>query len=153
MSVVQNIKDKLLGNTAENTSDLAISETLPNLTPGTEKRGRGRPAKNESGSVGTPKRESAKVSDELDKLFSPENFRALVRAPADIRLAVTGRKHWELKDSEVESLAITASTTAKYFAVVDPKWLAVAMFATNAAMIYGSRIVEDMRQDRKNENK
>lgn len=149
MNVVANIKNKLLGDPAETQGNLPLSETVPGASEDGEKRGRGRPPKAKSGSKSTS--ESAKISAELDGLFSPENFRALVRAPADIRLAVTGRKHWELKDSEVDSLAITASTTAKYFAVVDPKWLAVAMFATNAAMIYGSRIVEDMRQDRKNE--
>lgn len=149
MNVVANIKNKLLGDPTSDQGNLSFGETVPDVATDGEKRGRGRPPKAKSGSK--PSTESAKIASELDSLFSPENFRALVRAPADIRLAVTGRKHWELKDSEVDSLAITASTSAKYFAVVDPKWLAVAMFATNAAMIYGSRIVEDMRQDRKNE--
>lgn len=156
-----NVVEKIFGrnDTGENTGGV---ETGEGSTTGAAldtpiKRGRGRPrldgttGERSAGSQRAASPGAAKIVREMEALFSPENFKALVRAPADIRLAVTGRKYWELKDAEVESLAITASTSAKYFAVADPKWLALAMFATNAALIYGSRIAQDLRDNKKDE--
>lgn len=117
----------------------------------TIKRGRGRPRNaNASGREQAAK----KVSEEINDLFSPQNFRALVRVPADIKFAVTGRAHWELTDAEVDSLAITSSTTAKYFASTAPKYLALTMLLVNFAVIYGGRVIQDARIDReKNKEK
>lgn len=150
------IKELLMGEDSGSVANLENVSADP-ATP-EQKRGRGRPAgtKPSGFSVSSsPTKKAAGGNDAkmIDDLFSPANFKALVRVPADIRLAVTGRKHWELKDSEVDTLAITASTTAKYFSNTDPKWLAVSMLCMNVCMIYGARIIEDVRLNRDAENK
>ncbi len=142
------IKDFLMGTDqggVENMESIPLDTAAPD-----QKRGRGRPAGAKSGGFSEPTNTIKKApygneAKMIDDLFSPANFKALVRVPADIRLAVTGRKHWELKDAEVDTLAITASTTAKYFSNTDPKWLAVSMLCMNVCMIYGARIIEDVR--------
>ena len=83
---------------------------------------------------------------EIDAMLSPENMEALVCLPADIGLALTGRDLWKLKEKEVSTLAATSATTAKYFWKHDPKWLALAMFAANFGMVYGTRFVINLRE-------
>ena len=85
------------------------------------------------------------LAAQIDRLFEVENWKALVRAPADLRLVQTGRPYWKLTDEEVNTLALSGSLTARYFMAVDPKWLALCIFLMNAGFIYGRRIVEDVR--------
>lgn len=149
------IKEFILGESQSSVENLE-SVPIDTATPD-QKRGRGRPASSKSSSnivhaSPTKKAPSGNEAKMIDDLFSPNNFKALVRVPADIRLAVTGRKHWELRDAEVDTLAITASTTAKYFSNTDPKWLAVSMLCMNVCMIYGARIIEDVRITREEAN-
>jgi len=92
--------------------------------------------------------QQAKIQAELGKLYSPENWKAIVKAPADLRLALTGREHWNLSKDEVETLATTASTAAQYWLVADPKYLALTLFIFNISVIYGSRVALDVAASR-----
>lgn len=98
-------------------------------------------------------KQAAELSDALKKMFDPANWRAIVRAPADLRLAVTGRAHWNLTEQEVDNLASTGSTCAQYFLHTDPKYLALTLFLFNAAVAYGSRIALDLKMDREEKKK
>ena len=84
-------------------------------------------------------RQLHEMSKELDKMFSPSNFRGIVRGPADFMLATSGRKLWDLPKEEVDTLASTASITARHFLSTDPKWLALTLFSMAALTTYGTR--------------
>lgn len=87
--------------------------------------------------------DNARLVAELEKIFAPEHWEALVRAPADLRLAQTGYKHWEMSDNEVKMLAASASNTARYFMRTDPKWIVLTLFLFNVGTIYGGRVLMD----------
>jgi hypothetical protein len=110
---------------------------------------RGRPKKSKESKPDPLSEAQAKIQVELNRLYSPENWKAIVRAPADLRLALTGREHWNLSDREVQTLAETASTAAQYWLVADPKYLALTLLMFNIATIYGARIALDVAQSRR----
>ena len=87
----------------------------------------------------------------LDNLYKPENFAPLMRAPADIMLAVTGDDVWNIGEKELAVLSASAANTARYFLAADPKWIALTMFVTSISTIYGSRALLYMRKRKKNE--
>jgi hypothetical protein len=74
----------------------------------------------------------------LESLFSPQQWRGLVRAPADAAAAITGSKTWEFSDKETDTLALGAANTARHFATFHPKWLALALFSMSVLSIYGA---------------
>ena len=112
---------------------------------------RGRPSgKSNSKRTADPLAEQqAKIQAELGKLYSAENWEAIVRAPADLRLALTGREYWNLNDKEVKNLSQTASTCAQYWLTSDPKYLALTLLMFNIATVYGARIALDVAEARK----
>lgn len=87
----------------------------------------------------------------LDNLYKPENFAPLMRAPADIMLAVTGDDVWNIGEKELAVLSASAANTARYFLAADPKWIALMMFVTSISTIYGSRTLMYMRKRKHNE--
>lgn len=99
----------------------------------------------ESAESTTEKKEAARLARELEKLFDPKYWRAVVRAPADARLAITGREHWKLSSDEVDSLADTASVAARQLVSIDPRFLATTLLLFNVATVYGSRLVLDSK--------
>jgi len=95
----------------------------------------------------------AKVDAEVKRLFAPENWEAMVRAPADLAMAVTSDKCFNMSDAEVKTLSQTCATAASYFIVTDPKYLALIMFSVNFATVYGGMIaqhVNNRKKDKKN---
>lgn len=79
------------------------------------------------------------VSQQLDKLFSPKVFRGVVRGPADVMLATTGDKLWDLPADEVDAMAETGAMTARFFMDVEPKWVALTLFSLTILNTYGMR--------------
>ena len=88
------------------------------------------------------------LARELDKLFSPAHFRGIVRAPADLMLATSGRRIWDLPAAEVDTLATTGSTCARYFLMTDPKWLALTLFSMSILTTYGTRTALHIKESR-----
>lgn len=82
----------------------------------------------------------------FERLYEPEIWEGVVCAPADTMLAVSGRKLWNMSGQERKTLSVTASVTARCFAVENPKWLALAMLAITIAQIYGVRIAMHMAE-------
>lgn len=86
------------------------------------------------------------VEKVLDKLMEPKYWKGLVRAPADFMLMRTGHAHWNMSDSEAETLAVTGSLTARAFMpTMDPKYLCLILFLSNCSFIYGTRLIEELR--------
>lgn len=96
-------------------------------------------------------RQAKELQKVLDNLYKPENFAPLMRAPADIMLAVTGDDVWNIGEKELAVLSASAANTARYFLAADPKWIALTMFVTSISTIYGSRTLMYMRKRKKNE--
>lgn len=84
--------------------------------------------------------EIQRVNEQLDKLFTGDNFRGIVRAPADLMLALTGNKIWDLPNDEVETLSTTGATCGRYFLSSDPKWLSLTLFSMAVLTTYGTRL-------------
>ncbi|MHB1516638.1 MAG: hypothetical protein ACYCVY_13270 [Acidiferrobacteraceae bacterium] len=109
---------------------------------------RGRPPKDATATVSEkPVRKTSKaleletqarMMEQLDKLFQPKAFRALVAAPANVLLAKTGSNAWKLPEDEVEAMAESGCITARAFLEIDPKWAALVIFALSTASIYSA---------------
>ena len=105
---------------------------------------------NTQGTTGKRKNSSkpdsgASVSRELEeaarKMFDPEAWRAIVRAPFAFGKAMTGRKCWELEKTQEDTLATSTSATAEYFLQTDPKWVCLTIFAFNWSVILTEKFV------------
>jgi len=116
------------------------------------KRSRGRPKKDDSGASGTNgsqsglsdemRARSAEMQAQFDRLYDPVVWEGLCAAPANIALAITGSKVWDIPKDEIKSLSVQASVTARCFAVSDPKYLALTMLAISVITIYGGRTMQ-----------
>lgn len=98
------------------------------------------------------KADFSRLAKELDKVFNGDNFRGVVRAPADIMLAASGRKIWDIPDKEVQSAADLASLSAKGFVKTDPKWIAVILLSFSLLTMYGGRAglhIKEVREEKK----
>lgn len=113
------------------------------------KRRRGRPSNAERAAAAEQSQVIEQQAGELEKIFTPENWESIVRAPADMALAVTGRPIWDLPEKEVKTLAVSASQTARYWLAIDPKYLVLFMFVFQVSITYGGRIATDAQNQRK----
>ena len=85
----------------------------------------------------------------FERLYDPEVWEGVVCAPADTMLAMSGRAMWQISDRERKTLSVTASMTARCFAVDNPKWLALIMLSITLTQIYGTRAMMHMAELRK----
>lgn len=92
---------------------------------------------------------SAKVQEQLEKLFQPSAWEPIVKAPFAFMQAMTGRECWEPTKKEVDTLATTTSTAMEYVAITDPKILAIGMCVTTWAMIFGEKLILSAREAKK----
>jgi hypothetical protein len=89
----------------------------------------------------------------FDEIYRPQTWEGIVCAPADTMLALSGRKLWEVSEKERTTLSTHAALTARFFAVENPKWLALTMLAISITHIYGARTVQHMHERRKEKEK
>lgn len=87
----------------------------------------------------------------FEKLYEPEVWEGVVCAPADTMLAISGRRLWNISPQERRTLSVTASVTARCFAVENPKWLALIMLSITLVQIYGTRAAMHLAETRKEE--
>lgn len=115
-------------------------------------RGRGRPRNNpdDVGTAKAPKKTATVAQADLQKaleaLYTPENFKGICKAPADMMLALTGDSLWNLPDAEVATLATQSALAARYWMQADPKWVALVLFLFSVSTTYGSRAVIHYRK-------
>lgn len=92
---------------------------------------------------------SGAAAEQIKKMFTPDAWRAIVKAPFALGQAMTGRKCWELEKDKEDTLAVSTAMTAEYFATTDPKWLAVAICSFNWAVILTEKFAANTRERKK----
>lgn len=90
-----------------------------------------------------------KILEELQEIYSPNSWRPVISAPADMMHLATGRDIWKMSKEDSEALSIQASRVAKYFLIAEPKWVALIMFLTSLSTIYGTKIAMHISMNRK----
>ena len=78
---------------------------------------------------------SKELSEAARKMFEPEAWRAIVRAPFALGKVMTGRSCWELEKKQEDTLATSTSLTAEYFLNVDPKYVVLTLFLFNWSVV------------------
>lgn len=78
---------------------------------------------------------SQELSDAARKMFEPEAWRAIIRAPFALGKVMTGRACWELEKKQEDTLATSTSLTAEYFLNVDPKYVVLTLFLFNWSVV------------------
>lgn len=78
---------------------------------------------------------SQELREAARKMFEPEAWRAIVRAPFALGKVMTGRACWELEKKQEDTLATSTSLTAEYFLNVDPKYVVLTLFMFNWSVV------------------
>lgn len=127
-------------------ADTVVSQAKESIS----KRKRGRPTTADKTKLADA--EKLAMVAELEKIFSPEQWKGLVGAPADMALSITGREHWKLSEAERNTMAASVSNAARYFMHTDPKWIVLTLCLFNIGTIYGGRLVLDFQARRKEQD-
>lgn len=117
-----------------------------NLSPRSKKRGRP-PGGAKSGGADSQDlqtRIAAEIRSQLDALHSPESWGALLGAPSDVAVALTGRKYWEISETERKTLGMTGAAAARTFMITNPQGLALCMLAGALTSVYLPRFIKEM---------
>lgn len=150
----ENIADVVQSKRIDPTAE-TVSKAKEAIAEDRKKSGRGRKTKAESDRTKKIQEAQDNIDAEMKRLFAPENWEAIVKAPADLALAATGDKIFDMEDKAIKSLSTTGATAASYFIKTDPKYLALIMFSVNFATIYGGMIavhISNRKKDKKNKN-
>ncbi len=89
---------------------------------------------------------SRSLAEQAKKLFDPDAWRAIVRAPFALGRVVTGRDCWELDKKQEDTLATSTSMTAEYFMAVDPKYVALTICMFNWSVVLTEKYAANMRE-------
>lgn len=111
--------------------------------------GRKKAAQNKSedgGNEGGRSNLSQAAEAQVRKMFSPDSWRAIVRAPFALGKALTGRLCWEIDKTQEDTLATSTSLTAEYFLQTDPKWVALTLFAFNWSVVLTEKFAANARE-------
>lgn len=112
-------------------------------------RGRGRPRKDASASAGNnpalSKNIERAIQEQVNAVCSPEAWAALLASPADVGLALTGRKHWEVSEQERKTLGATGAAAARCMMITDPKSLALLMVSSALLSVYVPRMIAEAK--------
>jgi hypothetical protein len=112
---------------------------------------RGRPAKTDTDSSGTSDIRTAspdlraEMSRQLEAAYDPKAWGALLAAPGDAALAITGRKHWDISKDERETLGACGSVAARFLMIEHPKTLALLMLSSALFSVYVPRLAEEVK--------
>lgn len=146
-------RENILENRRDGAVDSVVSRAKKSLERAKQSASTAEPPGQAPGELDKEKQKQAKeLAKALDKLYQPENFAPLIRAPADIMLAISGDKIWNMEDKEVAVLSASAANVARYFVAADPKWIALTIFASALFTSYGSRTVVYLRRKQKEES-
>ncbi len=123
-------------------------------------RKRGRPPK-DAGSGGgvnsnAAKNASKELHAQLDAVFAPEAWGALLAAPGDVAAGITGRGYWEITQEERKTLGLTGAAFARTMAITNPRSLAAMMVSASLLSVYLPRLIKEaahMRATKKAEIK
>lgn len=120
-------------------------------------RRRGRPSKATDASAGDTSRISPALAEEIAKqleaCYDPKVWAALLAAPGDLMLVVTGREHWKLSTDERATLGATGSAAARTLMIQNPRALAFLMLGSALFSAYVPRTIMELRALRKEKEK
>lgn len=75
--------------------------------------------------------QSAELQRELDKLYTPENWKEISTLYFDARYVATGDDVFSLKESERTTLGVSLAASARFLLKVDPGYVALTIFLAN----------------------
>lgn len=88
----------------------------------------------------------AEITRQVEALYNPKAWGALLAAPADMLLATTGKKRWDIGEEERATLGACGSTAARCMMIQNPKTLAFLMLGAAISSVYGTRLVQELRE-------
>lgn len=117
----------------------------------TSKRRRGRPRKDTTPSGGDSRTLSAELQGEiarqLEGLYDPKAWGALLAAPGDAALALTGNKErWNISADERATLGATGSAAARTMMITNPRTLALLMVGSALFSVYIPRVTKELAE-------
>lgn len=74
---------------------------------------------------------NAELQKELDKLYTPENWKAIATMYHDARYVATGSDAFRLSDDVQNSLGVSLSASARLLLKIDPGYIALIIFSAN----------------------
>jgi hypothetical protein len=74
---------------------------------------------------------NADLQRELDKLYTPENWKAIATMYHDARYVSTGDDCFRLGDDVQNSLGVSLAASARLLLKIDPGYIALIIFTTN----------------------
>lgn len=87
----------------------------------------------------------AEISKQLEAAYNPKAWASLLALPADVTLAISGNKIWDVSKDERETMGACGSVAARYLMEENPKTLALLMLSSALFAVYVPRITEHLR--------
>jgi hypothetical protein len=116
-------------------------------------RRRGRPSKSADAGAGNSPALSpalqAEINRQLEQSYDPKIWGALLSAPGDLMLVVSGREHWKLSKDERDTLGACGSAAARTLLIQNPRTLAFLMLGSALFSAYVPRIVVEVKAKKK----
>lgn len=136
------------GGAADHLRASATSEVASDLAA--RPRRRGRPPK-DAANGGSDQRAlqdqvNSAIVAQLDALHDPKAWGALLGAPADAALALTGNERWKISDDERTTLGTTGSAAARTMMITNPRALAFAMLGAGLMSVYLPRMLAQLKE-------
>ena len=118
---------------------------------------RGRPRKDAGAVQSDQQRVQSALNEEiarqLDAVHDPKAWGALLAAPADVAVTLTGRDYWEVSKDERETLGATGAMAARTMMITNPKGLAFLMLSAAMFSVYMPRLTKELAHQRKEKEK
>lgn len=144
-------KDKPVENESQETEKSGKwSSQLASAIADARSRGVGSKKGNEAGTTDNRKKSagpsvSRDLAESAKKLFEPDAWRAIVRAPFALGKVLTGRDCWELEKKQEDTLSTSTAMTAEYFMNVDPKYVALTICMFNWSVVLTEKYAANAR--------
>jgi hypothetical protein len=88
--------------------------------------------------------EQKRIQEIADELSNHDYWDGLVRAPADIMLAKTGRAFWDIPDKEIKKISVPLAFSAKTLISLDPRIMLLILLVSNIGTVYGPRVMQEL---------
>jgi hypothetical protein len=85
---------------------------------------------------------------ELDKLYSPENFKGMFSLYFNVRFVKTGDEVYLLTPAELEAGSQLMATSARLLLKIDPAYVALIMLCTHASYLIATKEIQHGRNQR-----
>lgn len=93
--------------------------------------------------------QSAEIQRELDRLYTPENWKEISTLYFDCRYVATGDDVFSLKDSEKTTLGVSLAASARFLLKIDPGYVALIIFMANMGKLIAVKETQYRNKKRK----